>query len=161
MRHGEAVSANHWRKSDAERPLAPIGIAKLEAGLKEMKRAGFSVPVIFTSPFLRAKETANLVSKVLDLSAPIVKADLASGASMDTLKKLVLSHTTPAPVLYVGHMPELALFGSRMTFEPKLLDGGLEPADILAVETGPLEKNWGEGKILWWRKISDWKEVTA
>lgn len=157
MRHAEAVSAMEWRKSDADRPLTKAGLAKLEAGLKEIKRVGFSVPLVVSSPYLRAQQTADAFCKILNLPPPVIRDELSSGTHNNVLRKIALEYMGQSPVMLVGHMPELATFGSRITFEPTVLDPGLSPADILAIDPGPLEKEWGQGKLLWWRKIDDWQ----
>jgi phosphohistidine phosphatase len=159
MRHGEAVHAGEWRGSDGDRPLTAIGEALLESGVKEMKRVGFLPAVILTSPFLRAKQTAEIVAKGLGLSAPVPKEEFSSGSPLETMRRAINANMAQAPLLIVGHMPEIAILGSRITTEPNVMGDGLEPADVLAIDPGPLDKTWGDGKVLWWRKIKDWKKV--
>ncbi len=159
MRHAEAVPAGGWGKSDAERPLTKMGVAKLEAGLKEMKRTGFSVALIVTSPYLRAVETARLVSKVLGLPDPVVRNEIGSGAHHSALHKLALELAAKSPVLIVGHMPEIAIYGTRIANEPRIMDEGLQPADIVAFDYEDMTQPVGGGKLLWWRKIEDWKTL--
>lgn len=158
MRHAEAVSASQWSRPDSERPLSPIGEATVEAGAKEMKRLGFTVPLVLSSPFIRAKDTAIILCKVLGLPAPTLNTDLSSGVSVETLRK-VAQFAIKNPVLLVGHNPEISHFGSKLTFEPKLLDGGFDPADMALITLDGPEIKWGEGKLVWWRRISDWKSV--
>jgi len=161
MRHGEAMSAAEWRKPDADRPLTKMGVAKLEAGLQEMKRVGFAVPTVVTSPYARALETARLVSRHLALAEPISRNELISGAHHKALFKVVSELALKSPVLMVGHMPEIAIFGTRITNTPRIMDQGLQPADILAIEVSSSDLNWEGGKLLWWRKIEEWKTITS
>ena len=161
MRHAEAAPPSFWRRSDADRPLSKNGIKKLEAGLAEMKRLGFGVPQIITSPLVRALETARLMSERLNAPAPIVRGELSSGAHHSALYQVVSEYAPKAPALFVGHMPEIAVFGTRLTNEPRVMDQGLLPADILAIETVELKPGLGDGTISWWRKIEDWKNVTS
>jgi phosphohistidine phosphatase SixA len=160
MRHGESVPSSAWGGSDASRPLSPVGLAKLEAAIKEMKRTGFSVSGILASPFERTIQTANLLSKGLDLNPPIVCQELAAGAHYDQIRRVVRDHAEKASLLVVGHMPEIAIFGSRVTGDPMVIDRGLEPAEILAIEITTLDK-WEGGRLLWWRKSADWKKANA
>lgn len=159
MRHGEAVHAARWRGPDHDRPLTPDGVKKLKEAVKEMKRSGFLPPVIVSSPYLRAKETAALVAEGLGLPAPILSDNLSSGVHPEKIRGVIVEYKSKAPLLLVGHMPELAIMGSRITTEPVVMDKGLEPADVLALEAGALDTNWGDGKILWWRKLEDWKSI--
>jgi phosphohistidine phosphatase len=158
MRHGEAVSPSEWSKSDSQRPLTPIGVAKLQEALAEMKRSGFSVPCVLTSPYERAQQTAAMLCSALSLSAPLVRPEFGAGASIESLRKGIAPFLNQVPVLFVGHMPEIAIFGSRITTEPWVMDRGLEPAEVLAIEIDTLEK-WGGGRVLWSRKVGDWKKV--
>ena len=160
MRHGEAVPPSGWGGPDTTRPLSPIGEAKLEALTKEMKRAGFSVSCVLTSPYDRAQQTAIIVSKEVSLPAPIVCTELSAGAHNDAIRKTLMAYADKGSMLVVGHMPEIAIFGSRVTTEPSVMDKGFEPAEILAMEVGTLDK-WGDGRVLWWRKPADWKKAGA
>jgi phosphohistidine phosphatase len=161
MRHAEAVSASDWLGSDQDRPLSPIGIAKLDAALKELLRLKWPAMPVLVSPYVRARTTAELLTTALRWEKPRVDERLASGAYAEAIRQTILDQKTAGPLLIVGHMPELAVFASRVTLDAKLLDTGLLPADIVAIETGDLAAGWGAGKMLWWRKLSDWKKVTA
>jgi phosphohistidine phosphatase len=161
MRHAEAVPASDWIGSDHDRPLSAVGIAKLDDGLKEMQRLKFSGMTVIVSPYVRARATAELVSKGLGLGQPVIDERLASGAYAEAIRQTILERASSAPLLIVGHMPELAVFASRVTLDAQLLDTGLLPADIVAIETGDLHAGWGRGTMLWWRKLSDWKKATA
>jgi phosphohistidine phosphatase SixA len=159
MRHAEAVPVSDWLGTDQDRPLSPLGIAKLDGGLKEMLRMKWPIMPVITSPYVRARATANLLTQALGWAKPIVDERLASGAYAEAIRQTILDQKTASPLLIVGHMPELAVFASRVTLDAQLLDTGLLPADIVAIETGDLLGGWGGGKVLWWRKLSDWKKI--
>lgn len=161
MRHAAAVSAGEWRKPDPDRPLSKMGVALLESGVKQMKRAGFSVSKIVTSPYLRALETARITAEILGAPAPTVKAELSSGTNHNVMLKLAKELSAGENVLMVGHMPEIAIFGTRLTNEPRIMDVGFEPADIVAIEVEKWKDDFGDGELLWWRKLEDWKSVTS
>ncbi len=160
MRHGEAVHAGVWNGGDKTRPLTELGEAKVEMAAKEMKRIGFAPALILSSPFERAKHTAELVATAIGSSAQL-NDELASGTPLETMRSVVVSHLSVPSLLIIGHMPEIAIFGSRITTEPKIMGDGLEPADMVAIDPGALDQSWGEGRMLWWRKISDWKKLRA
>ncbi len=161
MRHAEAVSASDWLGSDQDRPLSPLGVAKLDDGLKEILRVKWPAMPVLVSPFSRARATAELLTEALGWEKPRVDERLASGAYAEAIRQTILDQKSSGPLLIVGHMPELAVFASRVTLDAKLLDTGLMPADIVAIETGDLAGGWGVGKMIWWRKLSDWKKVSA
>ncbi len=158
MRHAEAVSPNDWAGSDQDRPLSAIGIAKFDAGLREMKRAKFGPFPVLSSPYIRAKTTAELLTNALGWKKPLVDPRLAAGAYAEAIRQTAVERSEQAALLIVGHMPELAVFASRVTLEPRLLDTGLLPADIVAIEVKEPHE-WGTGKMLWWRTLNDWKKV--
>ncbi|MCG3205566.1 MAG: hypothetical protein KCHDKBKB_02288 [Elusimicrobia bacterium] len=160
MRHAEAVPALEWRKSDADRPLSKKGISELEKGLGEMKRVGFSVPLVLSSPYKRAQDTALLLTRFLALPDPVFLPDLSSGVNYKTLMKVALDYIQKSSLLLVGHMPEIAIFGCRISGEPAVMDKGLEPADVLAIRPAIVNNDWEDGEILWWRKLSDWKGLS-
>lgn len=160
MRHGEAVPPSAWNGPDSSRPLTPIGLAKLEAVAKEMKRVGFAPACVITSPYIRAKQTAELISKELSLGSPIVCEELSAGAHNNVIRSVVAEYAAKAPILLVGHMPEIAIFGSQLTMEPSVMDNGLEPGEMLALEVRSLEK-WGDSRVRWSRKNADWKKAQA
>ena len=136
-----------------------MGLARLESGIKEMKRVGFSVPVIASSPYLRALGTAKTVARLLALPDPIVRSELASGVRHDSLRKVAAEYASQSPVMILGHMPEIAIFGTRITNLPRIMDQGLQPADILLIEVDEADSDWREGKLIWWRALEDWKAV--
>ena len=79
MRHGESVSnvkkitncsieKNHY-------PLMPKGRKQVEGAAKLMQKNKWKPDLIFTSPFLRTKETAELVAEKLGVEASAIKID--------------------------------------------------------------------------------------
>ena len=75
LRHGEAVSnvkdvVSCWPEK-FNNPLTKNGIKKIENVAKELKSK--KIDLIFTSPLLRTKETAEIVAKVLKVKLKIDK----------------------------------------------------------------------------------------
>lgn len=159
MRHGEAVHPSEWRGNDNTRPLTSIGLARLEAAVQDMKRVGFLPKAVITSPMQRAKQTGETVALGLSIPNVIVANELISGAHADAIRKTIFQHADKFPVLIVGHMPELAVFASKATFEASVLEKGFEPGEMLALEAGPLQTEWGKSTVSWWRKTGDWKKA--
>ena len=58
MRHSDAVSQSDWDRDDTTRPLSDTGRERLQAALPAIKKTGFAPAKVLTSPFVRAKETA-------------------------------------------------------------------------------------------------------
>jgi phosphohistidine phosphatase SixA len=109
---------------------------------------------------VRAKETAELICSIWKGKAPTPNAHLAAGAAIPAFKSVVVAHKDKKSILIIGHMPDLAHFASAVTSDPWLLDDArMEPAAIWALDAGPFETRWGQGKFLWQRNLSDWKKL--
>jgi phosphohistidine phosphatase len=102
LRHGTAMEREDWTGDDAERPLTPDGervTGKMIKNLRSVLRAD----EILTSPFRRARQTAELVAERLGL--PLQEADwLASGAEPEDI---VDNLANVGDVILVGHEPDL------------------------------------------------------
>ena len=82
LRHGRAVAANMWRGAEPERPLTDEGRDELRQLARGLKRIGVAPDAIYTSPFTRAKETAEIVGAALGVAVtPAV--ELAPGCDPD------------------------------------------------------------------------------
>ena len=111
LRHGIAVDpGTHGYENDSERPLIPKGERRLRAAAMAMKKLELTFDLILSSPFIRAKQTAEIIAEELKLNKRLEFSDeLASGGSSKTLIQK-LSGWEPAPenVLLVGHEPSLS-----------------------------------------------------
>ena len=111
LRHGIAVDPGmHGYENDSERPLIPKGERRLREAAAAMKKLELSFDLILSSPFIRAKQTAEIVDEELKLKKQLEFSDeLAPGGSSKTLIQK-LSGWEPAPenVLLVGHEPSLS-----------------------------------------------------
>lgn len=111
LRHGIAVErGTPGYAKDADRPLTPEGERKLRLIAKAMQALELSFDRILSSPYLRARQTTEVVAKSLDLCR---KLDFSDSLVPDgSTQKLVavLNRLRPAPedVLLVGHEPYLS-----------------------------------------------------
>ena len=111
LRHGIAVEpGTPGYENDADRPLTPEGERKLLQIAEAMEELDLAFDLILSSPYRRARETAEIVAEALKLRKKLEFSDsLTPGGST---KKLVeyLSRLQPQPdqVLLVGHEPYLS-----------------------------------------------------
>jgi phosphohistidine phosphatase SixA len=106
MRHGEAESTSPGT-SDAERSLTAEGHAAMKHIGHGIEKVLPRVRAIYTSPLLRAQQTARWVSKAYRLRAEVRTVDgLAPGASREQFLELVASIAERRAVI-VGHAPNL------------------------------------------------------
>jgi phosphohistidine phosphatase len=128
LRHGEAVP--HDSKPDDERELTPRGRRQAEAAGAALAALNEEFAACYTSPKLRAIETADLACAALNTN-PIVETSLANGFSRVDALALLEAHDEEAEILVVGHEPSFSqvvhdFTGGRIDFKK----GGL--ACILA-----------------------------
>lgn len=103
VRHGESEPSGAG--SDANRALTAAGRDKLSASVKSLK-GELSVKKILSSPFARAKQTAEIIAAALGVPVE-VDEKLASG-QLDGVELLTHAIGQPEGTLLVGHNPEIA-----------------------------------------------------
>jgi phosphohistidine phosphatase len=111
LRHGIAVEpGTPGYENDADRPLTSEGERKLRQIADAMEAMELSFDRIISSPYLRARQTAEIVAEALDARKRLELSDtLTPGGSMRRLVEL-LHRLKPSPdsVLLVGHEPYLS-----------------------------------------------------
>jgi phosphohistidine phosphatase len=111
LRHGIAVVRDDLDyKRDAERPLTPKGKRQLRQVAAAMKKMGLRFDLILSSPYLRAKQTAEIVARSLELQKKLAfSAELTPGGNPQALiQQLNTAHPKSNAVLLVGHEPYLS-----------------------------------------------------
>ena len=119
LRHGEAVP--HESKSDADRELTPRGERQAIAAGEGLARLGAEFDACYTSPKVRALDTAKLACRALNIE-PEEEDSLANGFTRDDALELLYRHGADARVLVVGHEPSFSqvvhdLTGGRVDFK--------------------------------------------
>jgi phosphohistidine phosphatase len=103
MRHGDAVDAEDWHGSDPDRPLTKDGANRATKALRALRRV-IRAEEVWTSPWSRARSTAELASTILKL--PLIEVPwLAGGAASN--KERVEHLRGKLDVLIIGHEPDL------------------------------------------------------
>jgi phosphohistidine phosphatase len=109
LRHGDAGSRETWKGSDAQRPLSEQGVARIEQAAAALALLGLPVDVILTSPLLRARQTAQIVARRLDLLGSLREDDrLAPGFGPEDLGRILREHRGRRGILLVGHEPDFS-----------------------------------------------------
>jgi phosphohistidine phosphatase len=120
IRHADALAlGERGITDDADRPLSEKGEAQSQAAAQALHKCGVTLDRLFTSPLLRARQTADLFLKTLPHSNLAVESceALAPGSKPRKLSRFLLKQEA-AHVGLVGHMPHLAevaawLIGSK------------------------------------------------
>ena len=144
LRHAIAVDrGTPGHEDDSRRPLTAEGRKKMRRGAKGMKALGLSFDWIFSSPFLRAKDTAKIVARILKLERRLKFSEhLAAGGDPKLLiRQLARLPGTPQRLLLVGHEPDLSqlvalLVGGQKTVSLRLRKGGLCRLDTDSLRYG-------------------------
>jgi phosphohistidine phosphatase len=119
LRHGEAVP--HESKPDADRELTARGERQALAAGAALARLGVEFVACYTSPKVRARDTARLACQTLNVEPQEVEV-LADGFDRDDALELLLAHDDDDRVLIVGHNPAFEqvvhdLTGGRVDFK--------------------------------------------
>ena len=119
LRHGEAVA--HESKSDFDRELTPRGQRQSVAAGEALARLGLELAACYTSPLVRASETARLACEQLNVE-PEERDAIGKGFDVDTVLELLAEHDDGDRILLVGHNPAfeqvvLDLTGARIDFK--------------------------------------------
>ena len=147
IRHGIAEERGESWPDDSKRPLTAEGTSRLRKSARGLVRLGVAFEVILTSPFVRARQTADVVASVYDPRPHIVTAEsLAPGGAYHALITELEKQARRTRIALVGHEPgigELAarLAGSRHAIEFK--KGAVCRIDVEAIPpTGPGTLRW-------------------
>lgn len=137
LRHG---IAEDLATSDFDRELSKRGRRRVAASAKVMQRLGLAPRRIFTSPRLRARQTADIVAEALGRRATLAEA-VDFGFGIGDIRRLTRNMSADDEVMFVGHNPDMSLLASEITgVDTSLKKGGLARIDVIgtAVEDGEL-----------------------
>ncbi len=110
VRHGDAEPADAPGVAcDADRALTPGGKKDLLKIISGLRKVVEPPDIILTSPLVRARETAEIVRSIFDLSKSTIQVenDLGAGASPNTIIQ-VARKTSKKRVFLVGHEPDFS-----------------------------------------------------
>ena len=107
LRHGDAEDD---APTDAERPLTPKGERQARAAGAALAALGVRFAVVYTSPRVRALDTARLACEALG-GEPVVHQPLSGGFDAEEARTLLGDE----PVLLVGHEPDFSQIVADLT----------------------------------------------
>jgi phosphohistidine phosphatase len=144
LRHGEAADHGDRRyASDAERPLTRKGIKRTRQLTNALRQMDITFNVIFSSPLVRARQTAEIVARGLKLEKQLrLTHHLSlSGAYVDLMAQIENARPHAEAILLVGHEPHLSgLISLLCTGGPALgltlKKGGLCRLELEAAKPG-------------------------
>jgi phosphohistidine phosphatase len=118
LRHAEAEGLGApGCARDSERPLTPDGEKTMKRVAKGMQQLELAFDLILTSPYLRARQTAEIAAAVLQARNKIKLSDCLAGAGdpADLISELSQHYRSLDDILVVGHEPYLSRLISKLT----------------------------------------------
>ena len=114
LRHGDAVEHGDPRYKEDERPLTPKGIQRTKQLAHVLREMEISFEIIFSSPLVRARETADIVARGPKLKVSFSDNLKPSGSMEKLVDEINAVRPIPKNVLLVGHEPYLSGFISLL-----------------------------------------------
>ena len=125
VRHAEAGKrdAEKWPDDDL-RPITPEGRKKQTQCARAMRRLGIEADHLFTSPLLRAVQTAEVLQEVYGIREATQTDALGHECSVASVLRLVQTLGADASVMLVGHEPSFSRVAAALI--GRSADAGLE-----------------------------------
>ena len=141
LRHGIAVdpSAPDFA-NDGERPLTPKGRRRLRQIAEAMGALKISFDLILSSPYVRAKQTAEIVTKALKRRKKLKFTDelTPGGNPRSVIQQLNDLRPRPKNILLVGHEPYLSKLIALLTAGNTAMEIDLKKGSLCKLETESL-----------------------
>jgi phosphohistidine phosphatase len=140
LRHAEA---EQLAASDFERRLTGRGIRRTQTAAQVLLKLGIKPAHIYSSPRVRALQTAEIVAGVLDLPVE-VNDGLDFRFDLEVVEELIDDLAPDAEVMFVGHEPGMSeVVGDLTGADVTMKKGGLARVDVDFV-TEPFS-----GQLIW------------
>lgn len=142
IRH--AIAVDHGApgyEDDSQRPLTDKGRKKMHQIAKGLRSLGVEFDLILSSPYVRARETAEILAAVFKMKKKVAFSDnliplgepellIAEINEKDSVKSLAL----------VGHEPHLSTFIGVLTTENKVLEITLKKGGVCYLSANDLSQ---------------------
>ena len=147
IRHGIAEPRGEAWPDDAKRPLTEQGMSRLRRSARALVRLGVSIDVVLTSPFVRTRQTAEIIAAASGPRPPVINVDALApgGAPADLVSEIEKQARRPS-IAIVGHEPgigELAAWLVGMKQPIAFKKGGVCRIDVDALPPR------GAGQLRW------------
>ena len=110
FRHGIAIDPTDPAcPTDPQRFLTDKGKARTRAGARGLKAIGIAPDLIVTSPYVRARQTAEILREELAPETPLEESDALTPMADPTRIVELLRERAEQNVMCVGHAPHLDL----------------------------------------------------
>ena len=145
LRHGAAAD---YADSDSLRPLSSMGADQVRRVVSRMARQMADVQAIYSSPKLRARQTADIASQQLSMERQVAETDLIKpGGDIVQLEQFIAQQDI-SDVLLVTHQPFVGNLIDYLTGQPgrgyEMGTGCLACLELIAFSRGCGTLQWLE-----------------
>lgn len=133
FRHGHAEDAQGPDFDDFARKLTDKGVERTVAAGQALLKLGVKPARIYTSPRLRARQTAEILASALGMVAE-ARDEVNFGFNQHHIPALINDVPNDLSVMFVGHEPDLSITVSTLVGggEIEMKKGGIARVDLLA-----------------------------
>jgi phosphohistidine phosphatase len=147
VRHAIAAERGDEWPDDSKRPLTEAGINRFKEAVEGLAWLDVSIDEIFTSPLVRAKQTATLVANGLGNKTSVQTLDaLAPGHSPRQVMNELSRAAKRNRIALVGHEPGLGELAAHLIGSPRALPFKKGGACHIAIQ-GLMSRRPGE--LVW------------
>lgn len=128
VRHGEA---DPLAATDHERELTELGKERVSKAAQVLKRLQIEPKIIYSSPRIRAVQTAEIIGDTLGMDITITE-EVNFGFDNTNIHTLIKDLRSREDVMFVGHNPDMSQIVHKMTGASlSMKKGGLARIDII------------------------------
>ena len=140
LRHGHAEDG--YNMNDHDRQLTDDGSARMQTAAQVMARLDLNLTKIYSSPRIRAKQTAQAVADALGMPIEITEA-CNFGFSVSHVQQMAKAHGGNDSLMFVGHNPSMTDVVSELTGTRFMMKkGGLARVDTIGNTVAGAELVW-------------------
>ena len=149
LRHAAAVDPGEFPPGrDSERPLTSEGIKKMTKAAEGMSKLGLSFDEVISSPYVRARQTAEIAAKGVGFKGKIRYTDaMTPAAVLKELFRELKEQKVSSRLLLVGHQPSIGEFVSELVTGQKGLSLDYKKGALCLIELDPGDSL--HGRMMW------------
>jgi phosphohistidine phosphatase len=147
IRHAIAAERGEEWPDDDKRPLTDDGISRMRKAARGLERLDVTMDVVYTSPLMRARQTAEIVASVFHTRPSIVTLEsLAPGGAYAALMADLEKHGRKSRLALVGHEPGLGELAARLVGSRRAIE--FKKGAVCRIDLDEIPPN-GPGQLRW------------
>ena len=147
IRHGIAEERGEAWPDDSKRPLTEDGTSRMRKAARGLSRLGVAFDIVFTSPLVRARQTAEIVAGGLAPRPTLVNIEsLAPDAGYAALMADLEKQARKPRIALVGHEPDIGELAARLIGSRRAIE--FKKGAICRIDLDEIPPN-GPGQLRW------------